>query len=596
MEKPENNIEQKPGNEHIVNIFCCLEKNQDYSIELKQISESSENKFEFKGKFDKISILNEISYYSGVRDANRGQIDVKQIYNIVILCISFNDAKNLLFDFIKKFEKSPIKNDAHPFFIFLPYENNANYNKEQLINEINEFQKNKNSTRKLDSRNISFENKETIPTKIKMIYNYYNEIDEVNQNVNYNKSNMINILTIGRRGSGKSTLINRLLGEKKAYAQKSAKTLSIKEYYHKYYPIKFIDSAGFEIGTLKHIDNITEFLRINFRNIFQKIHFIFYEFKKDDKFDDNELKIIKELYKYNIEIFFVITHITEDDEYSAIDEFEESLKNYHFSEDTIKNIINNTFCLDLLDIKYSDKLSELIDSVYKKIIKYEESNNKILEYINDFNNIPRENNGEIKPLINENSEKEGILTKKVTKNPNDVIESIKDKIKNNIFFVDFETDRKNRKEEALRIVKSYENTGFWLAFIPIPFYNMYLQEKSREEMINELGKIYHIVLRKRIENKTIKYYNDNKFLEIYENAKNFFWRVIESYPFINDKVVRKLGNIVVDEYDNEYAKIGILDKYKDVAEILKSNFNKIKEFCDILKINDWYDITLHNKN
>ena len=37
-------------------------------------------------------------------------------------------------------------------------------------------------------------------------------------------------------------------------------------------------------------------------------------------------------------------------------------------------------------------------------------------------------------LINENSEKEGILTKKVTKNPNDVIESIKDKIKNNIFF------------------------------------------------------------------------------------------------------------------------------------------------------------------
>ena len=135
-----------------------------------------------------------------------------------------------------------------------------------------------------------------------------------------------------------------------------------------------------------------------------------------------------------------------------------------------------------------------------------------------------------------------------------------------------------------------------MAFIPIPFYNMYLQEKSREEMINELGKIYHIVLRKRIENKTIKYYNDNKFLEIYENAKNFFWRVIESYPFINDKVVRKLGNIVVDEYDNEYAKIGILDKYKDVAEILKSNFNKIKEFCDILKKNDWYDITLHNKN
>ena len=44
---------------------------------------------------------------------------------------------------------------------------------------------------------------------------------------------------------------------------------------------------------------------------------------------------------------------------------------------------------------------------------------------------------------------------------------------------------------------------------------MYLQEKPSEEVIYELGKIYHIVLRKRID-------NDNKFLEIYENAKNFF--------------------------------------------------------------------------
>ena len=60
---------------------------------------------------------------------------------------------------------------------------------------------------------------------------------------------------------------------------------------------------------------------------------------------------------------------------------------------------------------------------------------------------------------------------------------LKIKLKIIFFFVDFETDRKNRKDEALRIVKSYEKTGFWLAFIPIPFYNMYLQEKSREEMI-----------------------------------------------------------------------------------------------------------------
>jgi len=60
----------------------------------------------------------------------------------------------------------------------------------------------------------------------------------------------MNILVIGKRGCGKSTLINRILGEKKAYAHINAKTPETREYYHKYYPIKLIDSAGFEVGGL----------------------------------------------------------------------------------------------------------------------------------------------------------------------------------------------------------------------------------------------------------------------------------------------------------------------------------------------------------
>lgn len=156
-------------------------------------------------------------------------------------------------------------------------------------------------------------------------------------------------MTIGKRGSWKSRLINRLLGEKKAYAQLNAKTLNTKEYYHNYYPIKFIDSAGFEIGQLSQIEKLTDFLEknnLNQENIFKKIHFIFYLFKNKDKFEDAELTIIKQLLSFNIDIFFIISHITEEDEESSKSYFEDKLIEKYFSEQEIKRIIDNTFCLD----------------------------------------------------------------------------------------------------------------------------------------------------------------------------------------------------------------------------------------------------------
>lgn len=100
---------------------------------------------------------------------------------------------------------------------------------------------------------------------------------------------------IGNRGAGKSTIINRLLGEKKAYATKDAKTLNTKEYYHRFYPLKLVDSAGFEIGETKEITNVEEFLekiKNNYDNIFKKIHFIFYLHKQNEKYSKNYKKNI----------------------------------------------------------------------------------------------------------------------------------------------------------------------------------------------------------------------------------------------------------------------------------------------------------------
>ena len=162
---------------------------------------------------------------------------------------------------------------------------------------------------KLDSRNIYIETEETIITTINKIYNYYNgdyfinfeDNDEDNFKRRYNITKTINILCIGKRGSGKSTLINRILGEKKAFAHINAKTPKTREYYHKYYPIKFIDSAGFEVDGLNEkktneIKDINKFLEDNnldLKNINKKVHFIFYVFRANDKLNSLLIQILQ---------------------------------------------------------------------------------------------------------------------------------------------------------------------------------------------------------------------------------------------------------------------------------------------------------------
>ena len=42
-------------------------------------------------------------------------------------------------------------------------------------------------------------------------------------------------MIIGKRVLGKSTLVNKILGEQKAYANKNEETLKSKQYYHKYF-------------------------------------------------------------------------------------------------------------------------------------------------------------------------------------------------------------------------------------------------------------------------------------------------------------------------------------------------------------------------
>ena len=252
-----NNHNIKP-----LNIFYYEEKkNSDEFKEIKSLLGNMKDKLIVKGEFTKISLFKEISYYLQKKDEKRGKIKIKEIKNVIIAYSSFENAKDLLTQFIGVFQT-----DEQHFFIFINDTNNSAYNIKELMSDIDKLEKRVSNFRRLDSRNISFETKNTILQKIENIFDYFNENDEKKnnkiKNIYFNVDNnnvntyTINILMIGNRGAGKSTIINRLLGEKKAFANKDAKTLNTKEYYHRFYPLKLVDSAGFEIGESKEITNV----------------------------------------------------------------------------------------------------------------------------------------------------------------------------------------------------------------------------------------------------------------------------------------------------------------------------------------------------
>ena len=635
--KEENNLKY-------LNIFLCLEEEKpNFFDDIQNIIDGEQDKLINKGCFNKLKVLEEISYYLGNRIQNRGKIKIKQTQNVIISYLSFNDSIDLLESFITKFERGIVKIDDHPFFIFLSNKNEANFNKHNLMNEIKEFQRNKNNERKLDSRNISFENEKTIYAKIINLYEYFNESYENNinffeqNNINYDKDNTINIMAIGKRGSGKSTLINRLLGEKKAYAQGNSKTSKIKGYFHKNYPLKLIDSEGFEIGNEKSIDNVKNLIsnNSNYKQFLanKKIHFILYLFKKGEKFEDSELDFIKNIYNYGIHLICIISNMKEDDEEISKYDFEEALTNYKknelevFKENEINYIINNTFCIDFLDENYCNTLKNIISRIYEIIKGKKETNDNIIEYYFNYNNLiktkgndniilPNELLDESQHLIQGNK---GILRKNNINSPDEIIPLIKDEIKNNIFYTDVEIDRKSKRKLAEDILEKYKKYTFGWGMIPLPFLDSYLSNISREKMVLEIGNVYTMVIEKRLKDNNSKQYEHENSKE--RNYGNFVSR-IASYGASLSKLLKfslntvflvsgigvglvtsfitgflsrnetiKIGKKMIDEFDNEYAKINFVDIYYDIAIKLNYNIKMIENFPNDFN-NGWNDVDL----
>ena len=102
--------------------------------------------------------------------------------------------------------------------------------------------------------------------------------DELN---NLFLTHYFNILLYGRTGTGKSSFINRIMGEKKSFTlkTKSIGTERNNFYIHKKYPIKLIDVCGFAEGneTKENLAKINSIYKEGTSNIFYQNYIYIYK-------------------------------------------------------------------------------------------------------------------------------------------------------------------------------------------------------------------------------------------------------------------------------------------------------------------------------
>ena len=233
------------------------------------------------------------------------------------------------------------------------------------------------------------------------IYCYFNQLGdgffkEFIENSIFSKSkefeylfnyHYFNIMFCGETGTGKSSAINKILGEKRAFTKSTDVSATIREnyYIHKKYPIKLIDTCGFSEGNesedlkkniekiySKEIDNILIDVNNNDFSYFSdkrnEIHLILYFVIRDSKTEpkngtgltrvletanDNNIFIIKVINKCREKVF-----LRKKEKDNLIDVLKKNKDNYPF---VLLDCLSNNGLDDLL-IKIYDEFKKNITS------------------------------------------------------------------------------------------------------------------------------------------------------------------------------------------------------------------------------------------
>ena len=320
-------------------------------------------------------------------------------YRNVLVFFDEPNLEDIIIETSKKFYKEQI-------FIIIIYSKIVNELKSELEYRINKF----TETRKtfFDMNNIfilSIEDYEKIYIPLLKVYNYFNQLGDgfyleiqnselqikgFEEEFHYlDNTHYFNILLCGLTGSGKSTFINTLMGEKKAFTLngQSAGTYRNNFYIHKKYPIKIIDVCGFADGTegKSNSEKLSSIYEKNNKNIIideyindiftfygdkrNNIHLLLYFNIYNNKYDvlPGELPFIELANNFKIPIIFVVNKCEDkifNDEMEMeelMDAIAESRKGKFYEK-------FQTVCLNCIKKNGFDQLLSTIYDNYKKYI------------------------------------------------------------------------------------------------------------------------------------------------------------------------------------------------------------------------------------
>ena len=334
-------------------------------------------------------------------------------YEFRSLLIFFDDNNNILNSLMKIINKCY----RHQIFVLILTSNDKNKLYNEIANKINKLTESKRSYFDMNNifiyNNSQLEISKSIISIIK-VYTYFNQlgtgfytklenldlkIDDLKEEIsNSFHTHYFNILLCGRTGAGKSTFINKFLGEKKSFTlkTKSAGTYKNNFYIHKKYPIKIIDVCGFAGGNeaKENLEKMNLIYNKDSVNILidepstdafsfygdrrNNIHLLLYFNVYGEKYDilPGETPIMDEAMKLKIPIIFLINKCP-DQIFSDEDEMEDLKMDVADARKGTKYEKFKTYCINCLNGKGFDLLLKGIYEMYKNNIIKEDDLDKI---------------------------------------------------------------------------------------------------------------------------------------------------------------------------------------------------------------------------
>ena len=397
-------------------------------------------------------------------------INDTQYFNALFLNFS---KKEEIINFFKSFNSDEygITNECYPFLII----NEKTLTKSEARNFIIELNKTKENEYKFKIQNLLFFNDvngKEFQYIIIDIYNCYFQDSKKLKDEDDSKET-INIVLVGVKNSGKSFLINKLLGEIRALSMENNYTTKMNAYKHKKYPIIFYDISGFnenEDEETKNLNSKIEEFNKEYKNIKNKIHAIFYVIDCNSVriLQNKEKELIENIFKMNIPIFIVgqKAKITNTKNFIRKTKFELTTFAENYKE-KIEVLTNRIYCLD----SSKDSYINLLKAVYNEFLLSKKINEEIIGTYSMMDNEELLNNSfsEKFNIKENNEERQKIL-------------EIYSHIKKSIFFNNFIETIKEVHQNVTLIKERYLNEKYY-------FKNLNIEELSRE-IENEFRRIF----------------------------------------------------------------------------------------------------------